>query len=35
MPIGGPSFHQIEADQDFGGVRLQNLIAHVQTIQQK
>jgi mono/diheme cytochrome c family protein len=35
MPIWGPIFHQIEEDQDFGGVRLQNLIAYLQTIQQK
>ena len=35
MPIWGPIFHQIEEDQDFGGVRLQNLIAYLQTTQQK
>jgi mono/diheme cytochrome c family protein len=35
MPIWGPIFHQIEEDQDFGSVRLQNLIKYLQTIQQK
>jgi mono/diheme cytochrome c family protein len=35
MPIWGPIFHQIEADQDFGNVRLQNLIKYLESIQQK
>jgi mono/diheme cytochrome c family protein len=35
MPVWGPIFHQIEEDQDFGNVRLQNLIKYLQTIQQK
>lgn len=35
MPVWGPIFHQIEADQDFGNVRLQNLIKYLETIQQK
>jgi mono/diheme cytochrome c family protein len=35
MPIWGPIFHQIEEDQDFGNVRIQNLIQYLQTIQQK
>jgi len=35
MPIWGPIFHQIEEDQDFGNVRLQNLIKYLETIQQK
>jgi mono/diheme cytochrome c family protein len=35
MPIWGPIFHQIEADQDFGNVRLQNLIRYLESIQQK
>jgi len=35
MPIWGPIFHQIEDDKDFGNVRLQNLIAYLETIQQK
>jgi mono/diheme cytochrome c family protein len=35
MPIWGPIFHQIEEDQDFGNVRLQNLVKYLQSIQQK
>jgi mono/diheme cytochrome c family protein len=35
MPVWGPIFHQIEEDQDFGNVRIQNLIQYLQTIQQK
>ena len=35
MPIWGPIFHQIESDQDFGDVRLQNLVKYLETIQQK
>jgi mono/diheme cytochrome c family protein len=35
MPIWGPIFHQIEVDQDFGNVRLQNLIKYLESIQQK
>lgn len=35
MPVWGPIFHQIENDQDFGNVRLHNLIQYLQTIQQK
>jgi mono/diheme cytochrome c family protein len=35
MPIWGPIFHQIEADQDFGNVRLKNLVKYVESIQQK
>ena len=35
MPVWGPIFHQIEVDQDFGNVRLQNLIEYLRTIQQK
>lgn len=35
MPVWGPIFHQIEEDQDFGNVRLQNLIKYLLTIQQK
>jgi mono/diheme cytochrome c family protein len=35
MPIWGPIFHQIEADQDFGNVRLQNLVKYLESIQQK
>jgi mono/diheme cytochrome c family protein len=35
MPVWGPIFHQIENDQDFGNVRLQNLVKFLETIQQK
>jgi len=35
MPVWGPIFHQIEEDQDFGNVRLQNLVKYLETIQQK
>jgi mono/diheme cytochrome c family protein len=35
MPVWGPIFHQIEEDQDFGNVRVQNLVKYLQTIQQK
>jgi mono/diheme cytochrome c family protein len=35
MPVWGPIFHQIEGDQDFGNVRLQNLIKYLGSIQQK
>ena len=35
MPIWGPIFHQIENDQDFGNVRVQNLLKYLESIQQK
>ena len=35
MPVWGPIFHQVEEDQDFGNVRLQNLIKYLEAIQQK
>jgi len=35
MPIWGPIFHQIEEDQDFGNVRVQNLTKYLESIQQK
>ena len=35
MPIWGPIFHQIESDQDFGNVRLQNLTKYLESLQQK
>src|ERR1700693_367204 len=35
MPVWGPIFHQVEEDQDFGNVRLQNLIKYLESIQQK
>ncbi len=35
MPIYGPIFHQIEADQDWGEVRLEAITKQVESIQQK
>jgi mono/diheme cytochrome c family protein len=35
MPIWGPIFHQIESDQDFGNIRVQNLEKYLESIQQK
>jgi len=35
MPIWGPIFHQIESDQDFGAVRLQNILKFLESIQVK
>ena len=35
MPVWGPIFHQVEEDQDFGNVRLKNLITYLKSIQQK
>jgi hypothetical protein len=33
MPIWGPIFHQIESDQDFGNVRVENLVKYLESIQ--
>ena len=35
MPIWGPIFHQVESDQDFGNVRVENLVKYLQSIQRK
>ena len=35
MPIWGPIFHQVEADQDWGNVRMENLIMYLESIQKK
>jgi len=35
MPVWGPIFHQVEDDQDFGAVRLENLVKYLQSIQGK
>jgi mono/diheme cytochrome c family protein len=35
MPIWGPIFHQVEADQDWGEVRLDAVTRQVEAIQQK
>jgi mono/diheme cytochrome c family protein len=34
MPIWGPIFHKIESDQDWGNVRIENLVKYLQSIQQ-
>src|SRR5262249_24544037 len=33
MPVWGPVFHQVEQDQDWGNVRLRNLLAYLRSIQ--
>jgi mono/diheme cytochrome c family protein len=33
MPIWGPIFHQIEADVDYGNVRMENLVRYLEAIQ--
>lgn len=35
MPVWGPIFHQVEADQDWGEVRLEAVTQHIESIQQK
>jgi mono/diheme cytochrome c family protein len=35
MPVWGPVFHQLEGDQDWGNVRVQNIVAYVETLQRK
>ena len=35
MPVWGPIFHQVEADQDFGNVRVQYLVEYLESIQKK
>jgi mono/diheme cytochrome c family protein len=35
MPIWGPIFHEVEADQDWGEVRLDAITKHMESIQQK
>lgn len=35
MPVWGPVFHQVEADQDLGSVRVQNLVIHIESLQRK
>ena len=35
MPIWGPIFHQVEADQDWGEVRLDAVTRQLESIQQK
>jgi mono/diheme cytochrome c family protein len=35
MPVWGPIFHQVEQDQDWGNVRLQNLVRYLREIQKQ
>ncbi|HYX69923.1 MAG TPA: cytochrome c [Terriglobales bacterium] len=35
MPIWGPTFHEIEFDQDLGNVRLENVTRYIESIQRK
>ena len=35
MPIWGPVFHEVEVDQDWGNVRLQNLTQYLESVQKK
>ena len=35
MPVWGPVFHQVEADQDLGSVRVQNLVTYIESLQRK
>ncbi|MGO9166500.1 MAG: c-type cytochrome [Candidatus Sulfotelmatobacter sp.] len=35
MPIWGPIFHQVDADQDWGEVRLDAIAKHLESMQQK
>ena len=35
MPIWGPIFHQVEADQDWGNVRLDSLTRYLESIQKR
>jgi mono/diheme cytochrome c family protein len=35
MPIWGPTFHEIEFDEDFGNVRLENVTNYIASLQRK
>ncbi len=35
MPMWGPTFHEIEFDQDLGNVRLENVTRYLESIQRK
>ena len=35
MPVWGPIFHEVEADQDWGEVRLDSVTRHIASMQQK
>jgi mono/diheme cytochrome c family protein len=35
MPVWGPIFHEVQRDQDWGEVRLRNLVQYLQSLQRK
>jgi mono/diheme cytochrome c family protein len=35
MPVWGPIFHEVEADQDWGEVRLDSVTRHIESMQTK
>lgn len=35
MPVWGPIFHEVQRDQDWGEVRIHNLIQYLQSLQRK
>ncbi|MBZ5722422.1 MAG: cytochrome c [Acidobacteriia bacterium] len=35
MPVWGPIFHQVDADQDLGNVRIDNLARYIESLQRK
>jgi mono/diheme cytochrome c family protein len=35
MPVWGPIFHQVDADQDLGNVRTDNLAHYIESLQRK
>jgi len=35
MPVWGPVFHEIDADQDLGHVRIDNVIKYIESLQKK
>ena|ERR1051326_1120692 len=35
MPVWGPVFHEIDADQDLGHVRIDNVVKYVESLQKK
>ena len=35
MPVWGPVFHEIDADQDLGHVRIDNVVTYIESLQKK
>ena len=35
MPVWGPIFHEVQRDQDWGEVRMHNLVQYLQSLQRK